>query len=79
MALGAGLHAVAGFVEIVKETWGIRPHTEDGQGTESATTSDQVGAASWILFGAVTLGIGAVLHAVAVLRQIIKEILHPTS
>ncbi|MCX4757215.1 hypothetical protein [Kitasatospora purpeofusca] len=74
MAVGAGLHAAAGLVEIIKETWGIKPSYEK-TGEAGADSKAVPGTASWILFGAITLGAAALLHAVASLVEIIKEIL----
>ncbi|MFB0632492.1 hypothetical protein [Streptomyces sp. AB3(2024)] len=73
MAAGALLHAVAGFVEIVREMMGGEPPTVSEPGTKP-TTHDraQPGLGRWIVSGAVLLGATTLAHAVAALVKSIK-------
>ncbi|MFF3618834.1 hypothetical protein [Streptomyces sp. NPDC002467] len=76
MAAGAFLHAIAGFVEIVREMMGDEPPDVSESGTKPAAHDRaQPGLGGWIVFGTVLLGATAIAHAVAALVKSIKDML----
>ncbi|MFD7834448.1 hypothetical protein [Streptomyces sp. NPDC059761] len=74
MAAGAFLHAIAGFVEIVREMMGGEPPKVSEPGPKPAAHKRaQPRLGGWIVFVAVWLGAATIAHAVSALVKSIKD------